>query len=94
MASEQGQQYVRRLRADGLSEEEIRNALKVAGYKSGRVTELLKATRASGSRAVPAKTLPRLYGKQVPRGGWEMVQPPEWVQRQLAEETRVKMSSS
>lgn len=50
MASGSGQEYVRRLRADGLSEDEIYNIMKIAGYKRGRISQLLAATQASGSR--------------------------------------------
>ena len=50
MASGSGQQYVRGLRADGLSEDEIYNTMKIMGYKHGRISQLLAATRASGSR--------------------------------------------
>jgi len=54
MAPKLGQQYVRGLRADGMSEAAIRQHLKAMGYKTGRVTQLLAATAASGSRDVPA----------------------------------------
>lgn len=50
MASGSGLQYVRGLRCDGLSEEEIYNTMKIMGYKRGRISQLLAATRASGSR--------------------------------------------
>lgn len=50
MASGSGQKYVRSLRADGLSEDEIYNIMKIAGYKKGRISQLLAATQASGSR--------------------------------------------
>ena len=54
MAPKLGQQNVRSLRADGMSESAIREHLKAMGYKTGRVTQLLAATAASGSRDVPA----------------------------------------
>ena len=54
MAPKLGQQYVRSLRADGMSDAAIREHLKATGYKTGRVTQLLAATAASGSRDVPA----------------------------------------
>ena len=47
MASGSGQEYVRRLRADGLSEDEIYNIMKIAGYKRGRISEKMAATQAS-----------------------------------------------
>ena len=43
------QQFVQGLRADGMTEAEIRSLLKEGGYKTGRVNKLLAATRASGS---------------------------------------------
>ena len=43
------QEFVRSLRADGMSEEEIRQELRGAGYKTGRISKLLAATRARGS---------------------------------------------
>ena len=54
MAPKLGQEYVRSLRADGLSEATIREHLKAMGYKAGRITQLLAATAASGSRDLPA----------------------------------------
>ena len=39
------QNYVRDLWEQGLSEQEIRKQLKEDGYKAGRITQLLKATR-------------------------------------------------
>lgn len=54
MAPKLGQQYVRSLRADDMSEAAIREHLKAMGYKTGRVTQLMAATAASGSRDVPA----------------------------------------
>ena len=39
------QNYVRDLWEQGLSEQEIRKQLKDDGYKAGRITQLLKATR-------------------------------------------------
>ena len=47
------QEFVRSLRADGMSEEEIRQELRGAGYKTGRVNKLLEATRARGSADPP-----------------------------------------
>ena len=43
------QQFVQGLRADGMTEAQIRSLLKEGGYKTGRVSKLLAATRASGS---------------------------------------------
>ena len=82
----------------------MRERLKAEGYKAGRISQLLKATRPATTEATlemaiadlherdrPAQNgeavagLPRLYQKQVPRGGWEAVQSPPWVQRRLAE---------
>ena len=39
------QNYVTGLRQQGLSEQEIRKQLKDDGYKAGRISQLLKATR-------------------------------------------------
>eukprot|EP00434_Breviolum_minutum_P038973 symbB.v1.2.034585.t1/scaffold4493.1/size40535/1 len=50
LASLGGQKYVRSLPADGFSEDEIYNIMKTAGYKKGRISQLLAATQASGSR--------------------------------------------
>ena len=47
------QDFVRSLRADGMSEKEIRQELRGAGYKTGRVSKLLAATRARGSADPP-----------------------------------------
>ena len=47
------QEFVRSLRADGMSEEEIRQELRGAGYKTGRISKLLAATRARGSADPP-----------------------------------------
>ena len=47
------QEFVRSLRADGMSEEEIRQELRGAGYKTGRINKLLEATRARGSADPP-----------------------------------------
>lgn len=47
------QDFVRSLRADGMEEDEIRRQLRGAGYKTGRISQLLAATRASGSAGVP-----------------------------------------
>ena len=49
------QNYVRDLWEQGLSEPEIRKQLKEDGYKAGRITQLLKATRpAEGQEGVAA----------------------------------------
>ena len=53
MAPKLGQDFVRSLRADGMSEAAIREQLKAMGYKTGRVSQLLAATAASGSRDAP-----------------------------------------
>lgn len=47
------QDFVRSLRADGMEENEIRCQLRGAGYKTGRISQLLAATRASGSADLP-----------------------------------------
>ena len=47
------QDFVRSLRADGMEEDEIRRQLRGAGYKTGRISQLLAATRASGSADLP-----------------------------------------
>ena len=47
------QDFVRSLRADGMEEDEIRCQLRGAGYKTGRISQLLAATRASGSADLP-----------------------------------------
>lgn len=47
------QEFVRSLRADGMSEEEIRRELRGAGYKTGRISKLLDSTRARGSADPP-----------------------------------------
>ena len=44
MAPKLGQEIVRGLRADGMSEAAIREQLKAMGYKTGRVSQLLAAT--------------------------------------------------
>ena len=54
MAPKLGQEFIRSLRADGMSEAAIREQLKAMGYKTGRVSQLLAATAASGSRDAPA----------------------------------------
>ena len=57
------QNYVRDLWEHGLSEQEIRKQLKEDGYKAGRITQLLKATRPAegqeGVAAAAAKELAR-----------------------------------
>ena len=69
MAPKLGQEYVRSLRADGLSEATIREHLKAMGYNAGRITQLLAATAASGSRDVPA-AMDAEAGGHVPEVGF------------------------
>ena len=47
MAPKLGQEFVRSLRADGMSEPAIREQLKTMGYKTGRISQLLAATAAT-----------------------------------------------
>ena len=53
------QNYVSDLWQQGLSEQEIRDRLKADGYKAGRISQLLKATRPTdgqeGAAAPPAR---------------------------------------
>ena len=53
------QDYVKRLRGDGLSETEIRQQLKQDGYKPSRIAQLLKATRSAvPEESIVASSLP------------------------------------
>ena len=68
MAPKLGQEFVRGLRADGMSEAAIREQLKAMGYKTGRVSQLLAATAASGSRDAPA-AMDTEAGEHAPEAG-------------------------
>ena len=48
------QDYVAGLRLRGSTEEEIRQQLKRDGYKAGRISQLIKATRPADGQAGPA----------------------------------------
>ena len=74
MAPKLGQEFVRSLRADGMSEVAIREQLKAMGYKAGRVSQLLAATAASGSRDAPAATDDAEAGKKVAGAGFACAQ--------------------
>lgn len=74
MAPKLGQEFVRSLRADGMSEVAVREQLKAMGYKAGRVSQLLAATAASGSRDVPATMDDAEAGRKLAGAGFACAQ--------------------
>ena len=53
------QNYVAQLWEQGLSEADIRQQLKTDGYKLGRISQLLKATRPAEGQEAPARPAKR-----------------------------------
>ena len=73
---------------------QVRQRLKADNYKSGRISQLLKATRPNPEQqtevvgsGMDVTGLPRLFGKQAPAAGWEGVAVPPWVQRAFVAST-------
>ena len=49
------QNYVAQLWEQGLSEQDVRKQLKESGYKAGRISQLMKATRPASAPTATAK---------------------------------------